>query len=207
MASENTPVVLIVDDEPKVYNALRRTLRREDFTTLYASDGEEAERHLSENEVDVALVDMHMPGMQGTQLLARMRQQWPNTVRMMLTGDTRLDIIVKAVNHGEVFRFFLKPVDEAELIVSIRDALQQNALKMESRRLLDTVKEQGEQLRQLSGETPRPTADEMASQIIKLDPNDGAEGAIKLGSAETKTDKLDLDSLLGEIRTELDKRV
>ncbi len=206
MANENTPIVLIVDDEPKVFNALRRTLRREDFTTLYANNGEEAERVLAENDVDVALVDMHMPGMQGTQLLARMRQQWPNTVRMMLTGDTRLDIVVKAVNHGEVFRFFLKPVDEAELIVSIRDALQVKALKQESRRLLDTVKEQGAQLRQLGGDTPRPAPKPMASPVISLDPNDSSTGTIKLGSGKTETDDLDLDALLGEIRTELDKR-
>lgn len=204
--SENT--VLIVDDEQNVYNALRRSLRGEDLDTVYAASGEEAEQILESMPIDVAIVDMHMPGMQGNQLLARIRQRWPSVVRMMLTGDTRLDVVIKAVNHGEVFRFFVKPANEAELVIALRDAFQLKALKSESKRLIETVKRQSATIKSMAPD---------ASGVIKLrQPEPGERDARESmnasrmdvardtdGPAEAE-DACDLGDLVNQIRQVLD---
>ena len=71
---------------------------------------------------------------------------------MMLTGDGRLETVMAAVNKGEIYRFFTKPCNEAELIISIREGLQMRALKFEAARLLETVKKQSAQIQSLQGE-------------------------------------------------------
>src|SRR5262245_26812381 len=182
--------VLIVDDEPKIYHALRRALHREPYDILYASGGEEALKMLGERQVDVIVADQNMPNMQGSVLLARVRQQYPDIVRMMLTGDARLETVMAAVNKGEIYRFFTKPCNEAELIISIRDALQMRALKFEAARLLDTVKKQNAQLQALhaAGATKTPSA-ESASASAPAAPSKPAQPAAgdELPPIELKT--------------------
>lgn len=222
--------VLIVDDEPKIYHALRRSLHREPYDILYAASGNEALRTLAERPVDVILADQNMPEMQGSVLLARVRQQYPDVVRMMLTGDARLETVMAAVNKGEIYRFFTKPCNEAELIISLRDALQMRALKFEAVRLLDTVKKQNAQLQALqSGHggvgdlplsalapTPAPAvtpADGVLPPIeLKHAPRAAATTAAasdpKKGRYVIDTSKdvpQDVDQLLDEIRSELEK--
>lgn len=169
--------LLIVDDEPNIYQALRRALHREkEWTTLYADCGEAALKLLETESVDIVISDENMPGMNGTQLLGLVRQKWPDVIRMMLTGDARIDVVMNAVNRGEIYRFFTKPCNEAELIISIRDAVQMRRLKEESRRLLDTVKRQAARIRLLegaesgaSGETRDTEADKRAAMQLAMD--------------------------------------
>lgn len=214
--------VLIVDDEPKIYHALRRALHREPYDILYAAGGEEALKLLGERPVDVVVADQNMPNMQGSVLLARIRQQYPDVVRMMLTGDARLETVMAAVNKGEIYRFFTKPCNEAELIISIRDALQMRALKFEAQRLLDTVKKQSAQIQSLqserSAEAPAdgapaaPAAGELPPIELKH-PARGAPGAPATSDPKKgryvidpgKDIPQDVDTLLDEIRSELEK--
>ncbi len=224
--------VLIVDDEPKIYHALRRALHREPYDILYAASGEEALRTLSERPVDVILADQNMPEMQGSVLLARVRQQYPDVVRMMLTGDARLETVMAAVNKGEIYRFFTKPCNEAELIISLRDALQMRALKFEAARLLETVKKQNAQLQSLqsghggvgdlptgaAGATPAPSATpapangELPPIELKHSPkvaptgpatSDPKKGRYVIDASRDVPQ--DVDALLDEIRSELEK--
>jgi len=198
--------VLIVDDEPNICQALRRAMHREPYEVLSAASADEAMKLLSERDIDVVIADENMPGLKGNMLLARIRNQWPDVVRMMLTGDARLETVVSAVNRGEIFRFFIKPANEAEIIVSVREAMKIRALKRETGRLLATVRKQGETLRAVStpvaarplgrpagGPRPagarKPPDDEELPEVISLDSNLSG----------------DVDGLLDEIRTELDK--
>jgi CheY-like chemotaxis protein len=222
--------VLIVDDEPKIYHALRRALHREPYDILYAASGTEALRTLSERPVDVVVADQNMPEMQGSVLLARVRQQYPDVVRMMLTGDARLETVMAAVNKGEIYRFFTKPCNEAELIISLRDALQMRALKFEAARLLETVKKQNAQLQSLQsghgGVGDLPAATPAATPSATPAPADGELPPIELkhaprsapsGPATSDPKKgryvidasrdvpQDVDALLDEIRSELEK--
>lgn len=115
--------LLIVDDEPRIFGALRRALHREPLRLLHAESGEAALAVLEKESVDVVLADENMPGMNGSRLLAEVSRRWPDAVRMMLTGTADMDVVCKAVNEGRISRIFTKPCNEAELIVAIRDAL------------------------------------------------------------------------------------
>jgi len=209
--------VLIVDDEPKIYHALRRALHREPYDVVYASGGAEALKLLGERSIDVIIADQNMPEMQGSMLLSRVRQQFPDIVRMMLTGDARLETVMAAVNKGEIYRFFTKPCNESELIISLRDALQMRALKFEAARLLDTVKKQSAQIQTLQdaageGGAAAPGTPEQVLPAINLK---AIKGASEPPRDEPKKGRYvidmtrevpqDVDQLLDEIRSELEK--
>lgn len=202
----SAPAVLIVDDEPKVCQALRRAMHREPYEVLSAADAEEALKLLAERDIDVVIADENMPGLKGSMLLARIRSQWPDIVRMMLTGDARLETVVSAVNRGEIFRFFIKPANEAEIIVSVREALKTRARKRESGLL--SPRRPGEPRAAAgtdasrSAEPPTIKLGERAERRSAPPSDDGeAEPVISLDSGISG----DVDGLLDEIKTELDK--
>jgi len=119
--------LLLVDDEPSVLSSLKRLLRRENYDILIANSGEEALALLAEHEVGVILTDQRMPGMSGSELLARVRKIHPRTVRMVLSGYTGLDSLTEAINLGEIYKFITKPWEEVELVSTLRDAFRHYA--------------------------------------------------------------------------------
>lgn len=141
--------ILLVDDEPNITEALRRALRKEPFHFLTASSGSEAERILDSVHVDAIVSDEQMPGMPGSELLARARKRFPNTIRMVLSGQASLEAAVKAINEGEVYRFFLKPVNPTDLAFTLCQALEHKRLEAQSRRLLREFQRQANVLDQL----------------------------------------------------------
>lgn len=115
--------VLLVDDERYVIEAFRRALSSAPYEVELATVGEDALRRLERGPVDVIVCDENMPEMRGTDLLAAVRERFPRTVRVMMTGDSSLDSAVRAINDGGVFRFLRKPCEVRELDACIRDAL------------------------------------------------------------------------------------
>ncbi len=207
--------LLIVDDEPNIYQALRRSLRREpEWKTIYANGADEALKLLESEQVDVIIADENMPGMNGSALLSVVRRKWPDVIRMMLTGDPRVDVVMNAVSTGEIYRFFTKPCNESELIHSIREALQMKSLKEGSRELLETVKRQSAQIRDM--ENTESPADVLAegpeSGVVPSDlPRRPTLNLADVAGVEPVPPAgLDLDenenvdSLLEDIRKELD---
>ncbi|MDK9704152.1 MAG: response regulator [Sulfuritalea sp.] len=126
-AEAKDATLLLVDDEPSVLSSLKRLLRRENYNILTANSGEGALALLAEHEVRVILTDQRMPGMSGSELLARVRKMHPRTVRMVLSGYTGLDSLTEAINLGEIYKFIAKPWDEADLIGAVRDAFRHYA--------------------------------------------------------------------------------
>ena len=107
--------LLVVDDEPDNLDLLYRTFRRE-FQVLRANNGIEALDVLAaEGEVAVIISDQRMPEMKGTEFLSRTVPQFPNTVRIILTGFTDVEDLVDAINAGQVYRYITKPWDPSEL--------------------------------------------------------------------------------------------
>lgn len=100
--------ILFVDDEPRITSALRATFRR-DFNIVVANSGEEALLILEKHQIDVLVSDERMPGMLGHQLLSKVSQLYPKTIRILLTGFTDKKAIVDSINDGEVYRFINKP--------------------------------------------------------------------------------------------------
>ncbi|MEM9944666.1 MAG: response regulator [Cyanobacteria bacterium P01_D01_bin.36] len=109
------PRMLVVDDEPDNLDLLYRTFRR-DFKVLRAESGVAALEVLSnEGEVAVIISDQRMPEMKGTEFLSKTVPDFPDTVRIILTGFTDVEDLVDAINAGQVYRYITKPWDPDEL--------------------------------------------------------------------------------------------
>lgn len=115
----NKAKMLVVDDEPDNLDLLYRTFRR-DFNVLRAESGHQALEILSEQgEVAVIISDQRMPEMKGTEFLSKTVPEFPDTVRIILTGFTDVEDLVDAINAGQVYRYITKPwnPDELKLVV------------------------------------------------------------------------------------------
>jgi DNA-binding NtrC family response regulator len=179
--------VLLVDDDPDVLCGLERVLRREPYAIRVAEHPAAAFQILARHPTDVVVSDEAMPGMSGTAFLARVQHEYPDTVRLILTGQASLEVAVRAINEGHVYRFFTKPCNPVELSVAIRQALQHRALLVESRRLLDTFRRQSAVMEELEHEVRGLTR-------VERD----ASGAVVVRDAPT-----DLEALLDEVQEEL----
>ena len=129
--------VLFVDDEPHVLSTIRRSLV-DDFDVQTAESGADALALLEGNEpFSVIVADCRMPKMSGIELLARVSQEYPDTVRIMLTGNTDQQTAVQALNKGEVFKFLNKPCDTDSLRSVLRQGARQHQLVTAERELLE----------------------------------------------------------------------
>ncbi|WP_017655716.1 response regulator [Fortiea contorta] len=116
--------ILVVDDEPDNLDLLYRTFRR-DFHVLKADSGSQALQILAEEgEVAVIISDQRMPEMKGTEFLSKTLPQFPDTVRIILTGFTDIEDLVEAINAGQVYKYITKPWDPAELKTVVQRAAQ-----------------------------------------------------------------------------------
>ena len=123
-ADEERRTVLVVDDEPGIRTALTRMLRSDGYRVLTAASGDEGLHVLSLNAVQVIISDQRMPGMSGTEFLGKVKDLYPETMRIILSGYTEIDVVTESVNRGAVFRFLTKPWDDDLLREQVRDAFQ-----------------------------------------------------------------------------------
>lgn len=147
-------LVMLVDDEANVLSALTRALIDEPFEVITASSGLEALEIMEGKTIKVIVSDERMVGMQGSELLAEVKRRSPHTVRILLTGHATLDAAMRAVNVGEIYRFFLKPWDDTQLCFALKSAIEKYDLETENRRLLATVKSQALEIRVLEKRYP-----------------------------------------------------
>lgn len=133
--------ILFVDDEAKILEAYRRTLRKS-FKVVPANSGKQAlELMESEGPFPVIVSDMKMPEMNGVELLSIVKQRFPNTIRLMLTGNADQQTAVSAINTGDVYRFLNKPCPPDQMTSAINSALDYyRLLKAEQELLENTVK-------------------------------------------------------------------
>ncbi len=125
--------LLLVDDEPDILNALKRLLRRSGYRILTATSGADALELLGLNDVQVIVSDQRMPQMSGTEFLSRVKELYPNTVRMVLTGHSDLASVTGAINRGAIFRFLSKPWDDEQLREQIHYAFVHQAQEQAAR--------------------------------------------------------------------------
>ncbi len=133
-SDEGGQTLLVVDDESNMLSALKRLLRTENYHILTASSGEEALAVLANHPVGVIVSDQLMKGMNGAELLERVRLIHPDITRILLSGHTGVDNLAEAVNRGEIFRFLPKPWDDAELLETIHVAFQHYGEKLNAQR-------------------------------------------------------------------------
>lgn len=123
-ATKPERTLLLLDDEENVLRSLVRLFRRDGYQILTANGVHEAFDLLASNSVQVILSDQRMPDMSGTEFLTRVRDLYPDTVRLILSGYTDLATITEAINLGAIYRFLTKPWNDDELREHIRDAFR-----------------------------------------------------------------------------------
>jgi response regulator RpfG family c-di-GMP phosphodiesterase len=129
--------VLFVDDEPNVLEGIQRTLRKQ-VELQTASSGAEALRLMREaGPFALVVSDMRMPAMNGAQFLAKVREQEPDTIRMILSGQADLEATIAAVNEGHIYRFLTKPCPSDKLLAAVEDGLNQHRLLTAEKVLLE----------------------------------------------------------------------
>ncbi len=116
--------VLCVDDEANILSALRRMLVLEGFQVVTAESGALALELMQKDQFHVLLTDLQMPGMTGVELLEKVREKWPDTMRLLLTGTADINSAVAAINQGEIYRYLTKPWIDAELVGVIKSAIE-----------------------------------------------------------------------------------
>jgi EAL domain-containing protein (putative c-di-GMP-specific phosphodiesterase class I)/CheY-like chemotaxis protein len=127
--------LLLVDDEPNILAALKRLFRRDGHTILTANSGAEGLEVLSRNKVDVIISDQRMPGMTGVEFLRAAKVNFPDTIRIVLSGYTELQSVTDAINEGAVYRFLTKPWEDEQLREHIQNAFEHKGLMEENRQL------------------------------------------------------------------------
>jgi len=142
--------VLCVDDEQNILSSLRRLLRPHGYQIQIAGGGAEGLQLLEAEPVDLIISDMRMPEMDGAQFLEQVRQRWPDTVRILLTGYADIGSTVDAINKGEIYRYISKPWNDNDLLMVVHHALETKALKREKERLEALTVAQNEELKDLN---------------------------------------------------------
>lgn len=146
--------IMVVDDEPHIRSTLERLLTKENYDVILCESAEKALKLLKTHDASVLLSDYVMPDINGLELIKMVREEYPDMVRIMLTGRAELKAVLSAINEGRVFGFLLKPWDNTELKVTIKMALLHRELMLENKRLLETVRKQEESLRTLERSYP-----------------------------------------------------
>jgi response regulator RpfG family c-di-GMP phosphodiesterase len=128
MNQASLPRILCVDDEPRVVESLAAQLRHH-YQIVSANSGQQALRVLNEQgPIAVVVSDMRMPAMDGATLLKHVKQLYPETTRILLTGDTGRDAAIAAVNEGQIFKFLTKPCRTDQLKAAIDAGVMQHRL-------------------------------------------------------------------------------
>ncbi|WP_156882946.1 sigma-54 dependent transcriptional regulator [Rhodovulum sp. P5] len=132
--ASSPPAVLLVDDEPHSLSAMRMALEDE-FEILTAANADEAEAILKDEWVQVILCDQRMPGRTGVEFLADVRDRWPETVRIVITGYTDTSAMIAAINEAGIHQFLTKPWHPDQLVMATRNAARLFQLARENERL------------------------------------------------------------------------
>jgi len=135
-AETTAPNVLVVDDEPTVLETLSHQLQR-DYQVVTATDGNQALRLLATAPFAAVISDMRMPNMDGVTLLGHVREQYPDTTRVLHTAKGDLQSAIAAINDGQVFRYVTKPAGTSLLRATVRDAVALHQRKQAEREILD----------------------------------------------------------------------
>ncbi|MDD3528846.1 MAG: sigma-54 dependent transcriptional regulator [Gallionellaceae bacterium] len=126
--------ILVVDDEPRSQEAIRRSLE-EEFAVLTASGAEEALAIMEHCAIHVVLTDQRMPGMSGVTFLRQVRERWPDTVRIIISGYTDSEEIIAGINEAGIYQYLLKPWHPEHLLLTLRRAVELQRLQAENHRL------------------------------------------------------------------------
>lgn len=158
----NERILLLVDDEPNILHALKRLLRPDGYQIYTAASGPQGLEILSQHTVGVIISDQRMPGMVGTEFLSIVKERYPETIRIVLSGFSDLDSVTDAINKGAIYKFISKPWEDNDLRAAIKDAFNRYELRQENLRLMNELQARNTLLVQRNLETQQ-----LLSEIVE----------------------------------------
>ena len=166
--------VLFIDDELNIIRSLKRLLYSEPYKCFFAMGGQEALDLLKRENIHVIVTDLSMPEMDGLTLLRQVERRYPQIIRLMLTARSDSSSIINAINKGNVYRYILKPWDNMELGLTVRQAIDLFNLQQERKDLLKKLEDHNrllekrveERTRQLLAIQNKAEIGKYASQIV-----------------------------------------
>ncbi len=157
--------LLIVDDEVEIQQALRRQFRR--ICNVYtATSANEGLKLLEEVPIHAIISDQRMPQVTGSEFLREVKGEYPDAIRLLLTGYADIHAVIEAINQGQIYRYITKPWDAAELETIVREAFDRHDLIVENRRLVEALRLYNEELEQKV--SVRTAALEQALEEMKI---------------------------------------
>jgi signal transduction histidine kinase len=126
--------LLVIDDEEEILKALRRQFRR-DYDVYTASSASEAYQIMIEHPIQVIISDQRMPGTTGSEFFSRVKEDFPDAMRLLLTGYADIQGVISAINEGNIFRYITKPWDPHELAGIVSEAFTRYSIVAENRTL------------------------------------------------------------------------
>ncbi|BBO99721.1 two-component system response regulator [Sulfuriferula nivalis] len=142
--------ILFVDDEANILSALKRLFRPFGYRIFTAESGAAGLEVMAHESVDLVVSDMRMPEMNGAQFLEKTRENWPDTVRILLTGYAEIGATIDAINKGRIYRYISKPWEDNDIILTVKQALDTKLLEREKNRLEALIRAQNEELKNLN---------------------------------------------------------
>jgi adenylate cyclase len=136
--------LLYVDDEEHNLISFEATFRKE-YKVHTAKSAEDGIAAMRENDIKLVITDQRMPDMTGIQFLEKIAPEYPDTIRMILTGFSDIGVIIEAINSGRVFRYITKPWDENELRMTIENAKQLFGLQINNKELMTSLQQKVEE--------------------------------------------------------------
>ncbi|MGB1755515.1 MAG: hybrid sensor histidine kinase/response regulator, partial [Pseudomonadales bacterium] len=149
------PSILIVDDEVRILNALKRLLRGEAYQVATASSAEEALEVLDQQKVDLVLSDYRMPVCDGLELMAKIQARHSETSRVLMSGNADFQLVIHGINEGLIEQFVEKPWVDDALKITIAKLIDAHQLQIKNRELLEMVQAQNALLTQESEKVQR----------------------------------------------------
>lgn len=195
--TSSTPSLLLVDDEAGILASLRRLFRPHGYRIFTAGSGADGLAILEREAIDLVISDMRMPEMDGATFLKAVRQRWPHTLRILLTGYADIGSTVSAINEGEIYRYIAKPWDDTEMLTIVREATERQRLEEENRRLTALTQAQNEELKALNANLEHKVAERTAELRQALALIEQAHGKLKksfLTSVQVFTGLIELRS-------------
>lgn len=136
--AEEKFTILYVDDEPQNLISFKATFRRE-YKIFTATSGDEGIKIMRSQDINLIISDQRMPEMTGVQFLEKVLPEYPDAIRIILTGFSDVEAIIDAINNGRVFRYITKPWNETELRMTIENARQLFDLSQYNKRLVASL--------------------------------------------------------------------
>lgn len=142
--------LLIVDDEPNVLKSLKRLFIGTDYRILTAESAEEGLKEFEKQQIHLVISDYRMPQMNGVQFLRKVKELYPETIRIILSGYADVAAIVEAINDGQVYKFLAKPWNDQELLTTVRRSLEHFKLERENYQLLHQLQTANKELKKMA---------------------------------------------------------